>query len=125
MAHEHGEIRLYCSEPVGNKFSPKRTRSGRVFDSKLCDTKLRRRSQQSDRSRNSSGQSGASGSVEDFSENDDCETGSYTQVLTYLNRNPRCRLDLSDTNFQEIPISPPQAFNFENLFSPKKIEVRF
>ena len=128
----HGEIALDLSDAIGvsdEKFSPRRTRSGRVYDSKLTERiRHRRRSQQSHRSRNSSGQSGT-GSVDDSSENDDClpdlncdrET---SKVYSYLKKSPRCRLDLSDNNCQEIPISPSSAFVFENLLSPKKLQVK-
>ena len=121
MDLEHGEIGLECltDAHADEKFSPRRTRSGRVYDSNCCKT-LRRRSQDSFRSRNSSGQS-ATGSSEDASEQDDCiNDDNYEEVLSCLNRNQRC-LDSSEMNYQEIPISPPSAFTFdEHLLSPKK-----
>ena len=122
----HGEIgQNYLTDAQADeKFSPRRTRSGRVFDSNCLKTlRQRRRSQDSFRSRNSSGQSGT-GSSEDASEQDDCINDinchdNYEEVLSCLNRNPRCRLDLC----QEIPISPPSAFMFdEHLLSPKKYQ---
>ena len=122
----HGEIALDLSDAIGvsdEKFSPRRTRSGRVYDTKLTERiRHRRRSQQSHRSRNSSGQSGT-GSVDDSSENDDClQDLNCDRETSYLKRSPRCRLDLSD-NCQEIPISPSSSFVFENLLSPKKFQV--
>ena len=68
---DHGEIALDLTENE-DKFSPRRTRSGRVFETKSARRRRRHRhsAQESDRSRNSSGQSG-SGSLDDSSENDE------------------------------------------------------
>ena len=67
---DHGEIALDLTENE-DKFSPRRTRSGRVFETKSARRRHRHSAQESDRSRNSSGQSGT-GSLDDSSENDEC-----------------------------------------------------
>ena len=117
---DHGEIALDLTEGVHDKFSPRRTRSGRVLDSKLT------RRQEAARSRNSSGQSGTGSAEEDCSSETDTECPNSegdieTAFSCYLKRDPRCRLDLSE-NSQEIPLTSP--FLFENLLSPKKFKVQ-
>ena len=124
----HGEIAMDLSDEtlLGDKFSPRRTRSGRVYeyDSNTKRRRDRRGSQQSPRSRNSSGQSG--GSVGDSSDQDQSEeyfhlTSSYFQSNT---RPPSRRLDLgelsSETKDQELPIS---SF-LDDILSPKKFKVK-
>ena len=129
---DHGEIALDLTENE-DKFSPRRTRSGRVFETKSARRRRRHRhsAQESDRSRNSSGQSG-SGSLDDSSENDESlgemnsegDQQEYSEVFSYLKRNPRCRLNLSESS-QEIPITS-SSFVFDGLLSPRKhnFEVR-
>ena len=112
LGEHNGEIALDLTEGVHDKFSPRRTRSGRVLDSKLT------RRQEAARSRNSSGQSGTGSAEEDCS--DTSEGDIETAFSCYLKRDPRCRLDLSE-NSQEIPLTSP--FLFENLLSPKKFKV--
>ena len=121
---DHGEIALDLRENE-DKFSPRRTRSGRVFETKSSRRRQRHSAQESDRSRNSSGQSGT-GSLDDSSENDESlgEMNSegdpeYSEVFSYLKRNPRCRLNLSESS-QEIPITS-SSFMFDGLVSPRKI----
>ena len=122
---DHGEIALDLTENE-DKFSPRRTRSGRVFETKSSRRRHQRHStQESDRSRNSSGQSGT-GSLDDSSENDEClgemnsegDHQEYSEVFSYLKRNPRCRLNLSESS-QEIPITS-SSFVFDGLLSPRK-----
>ena len=129
---DHGEIALDLTENE-DKFSPRRTRSGRVFETKSARRRRRHRhsAQESDRSRNSSGQSGT-GSLDDSSENDESlgemnsegDQQEYSEVFSYLKRNPRCRLNLSESS-QEIPITS-SSFVFDGLLSPRKhnFEVR-
>ena len=124
MELEHGEIALDLTESE-DRFSPRRTRSGRVFESESARRHKRRSAQESERSRNSSGQSGT-GSLDDSSENEEClgEMNSegdpeYSEVFSYLKRNPRCRLNLSESS-QEIPITS-SSFMFDGLVSPRKI----
>ena len=129
---DHGEMALDLTENNEDKFSPRRTRSGRVFETKSSRRRRQRHTaQDSDRSRNSSGQSG-SGSLDDSSENDEIEMNSegdqqeYSGVFSYLKRNPRCRLNLSESS-QEVPItSSSSSFMFDGLLSPRKhnFEVR-
>ena len=131
---DHGEIALDLTENNADKFSPRRTRSGRVFETKSSRRRRQRHTaQESDRSRNSSGQSGT-GSLDDSSENDESEMNSegdqhqeYSGVFSYLKRNPRCRLNLSESS-QEVPItsSSSSSFMFDGLLSPRKhnFEVR-
>ena len=128
---DHGEMALDLTENNEDKFSPRRTRSGRVFETKSARRRRQRHTaQDSDRSRNSSGQSG-SGSLDDSSENDEIEMNSegdqqeYSGVFSYLKRNPRCRLNLSESS-QEVPITSSSSFMFDGLLSPRKhnFEVR-
>ena len=122
----HGEIAMDLSDEtlLADKFSPRRTRSGRVYDSSSKRRRDRRGSQQSPRSRNSSGQS--AGSVGDSSDQDQSDeyfhlTSSYFQSNT---RPPSRRLDLSElsseTKDQELPIS---SF-LDDILSPKKFKVK-
>ena len=86
---EHGEIAMDLSEEtlLDDKFSPRRTRSGRVFDSNMKRRRHRdRESHQSPRSRNSSGQSGT-GSVGDSSEIDQEPSDEYLH-LPYFQPHP-------------------------------------
>ena len=118
----HGEIAMDLSDEtlLADKFSPRRTRSGRVYDSSSKRRRDRRGSQQSPRSRNSSGQS--AGSVGDSSDQEQSEeyfnlNSSYFQSNT---RPPSRRLDLSGSKDQELPIS---SF-LDDILSPKKFKVR-
>ena len=118
----HGEIAMDFSDEtlLGDKFSPRRTRSGRVYDSSSKRRRDRRGSQQSPRSRNSSGQS--AGSVGDSSDQEQSEeyfhlNSSYFQSNT---RPPSRRLDLSESKDQELPIS---SF-LDDILSPKKFKVK-
>ena len=122
---EHGEIALDLTDADNEqadaeRFSPRHTRSGRVYDSSCLKTlRQRRRSQESFRSRNSSGQS--AGGSSDIN----CE---YEETALSLNMNTklRCRLDLSDhERSEEIAISPSSAFIYDSLLSPKKYQQVF
>ena len=122
----HGEIAMDFSDEtlLADKFSPRRTRSGRVYDSSTKRRRERRSSQQSPRSRNSSGQS--AGSVGDSSDQEHSDeyfhlSGSYFQSNP---KPPSRRLDLSElsseTKDQELPIS---SF-LDDILSPKKFKVK-
>ena len=122
----HGEIAMDLSEQtlLGDKFSPRRTRSGRVYDSSTKRRGDRRSSQQSPRSRNSSGQS--AGSVGDSSDQEQSDeyfhlSSNYFQSNT---KPPSRRLDLSELSSeskdQELPIS---SF-LDDILSAKKFKVK-
>ena len=133
----HGEIPMDFSDEtlLADKFSPRRTRSGRVYD---CSSKRRRQrgerggshSQQSPRSRNSSGQSGGSGGdssdqeVEHHSEHSEEYFHLSADYFQSNTKPPSRRLDLSElsseTKDQELPIS---SF-LDDILSPKKFKVK-
>ena len=113
----HGEIAMDFSDEtlLDDKFSPRRTRSGRVYDSSMKRTRHRQREEslQSPRSRNSSGQSGTGSEIdqEDW-------LAPYFQPHTRLTSR---RLELGEENKdQELPIS---SFLLDDILSPKKFKV--
>ena len=123
----HGEIAMDLSDEtlLADKFSPRRTRSGRVYDCSRARRRERRGSQQSPRSRNSSGQSG--GSVGDSSDQEHSDEYFHLTTSSYFQSNtkpPSRRLDLSEltceTKDQELPIS---SF-LDDILSPKKFKVK-
>ena len=115
----HGEIAMDLSDEtlLDDKFSPRRTRSGRVYDSSTRRTRHRgRETEQSPRSRNSSGQSGTGSETEQEPGEEFLHLpGQYFQSHTRITSR---RLDLSED--QELPIS---SFLLDDILSPKKFKV--